>query len=139
MKPRVILGGSRSWSDSQLITTFMRQLREQLGNYVVVHGAHWEGADLMIDRASKELGLEVDSFPAEWQKHQRPNGKNPAGQIRNRQMADSGAVAYVGFWDGVSSGTQGMASYAIRAQIPVTLVPEGGVHTRRIWIPFQLG
>jgi hypothetical protein len=123
-KPRVILGGSRSWTNERLVRSTMTRLRKLLGPYIVVYGAHWEGADLMIERVAKELDLDLEPHPADWQKHQRSRGKNPAGQIRNREMAEAGAVAYVGFWDGTSTGTSGMASYACRARIPVTLVPD---------------
>lgn len=48
-------------------------------------------------------------FNADWDKYKSTKGKNPAGMIRNNQMAKYG-TALLAIWDGVSSGTKNMIS-----------------------------
>jgi len=88
--------------------------------FVVVHGCA-AGADKAADEFVLEARSELvvhERYPADWVKH----GK-AAGMIRNREMARAGADLCLAFWDGLSKGTAGMISEAVRAGIPVRIIP----------------
>ena len=94
----------------------------------VIHGAA-RGIDSIADEVAQDAGLQVTSFPADWNKH----GKG-AGPIRNTQMLDflrdkmatgvSGVV--IAFHPDIASskGTRNMVSQAKRAGIQ-TIVYDG--------------
>ena len=74
---RVMITGSRTWTDEDKIRTALSELPE---GSTVVHG-NARGADKIADRVAKELGLEVEVSPANW----REEGRS-AGVRRNARM-----------------------------------------------------
>jgi hypothetical protein len=60
------------------------------------------GPDRMGAKWARENDIEVEVYPADWDRH----GK-AAGMIRNAEMADAGDVL-ICFWDGESRGTKNM-------------------------------
>ena len=60
------------------------------------------GPDRMGAKWARENDIEVEVYPADWDRH----GK-AAGMIRNAEMADAGD-ALICFWDGESRGTKNM-------------------------------
>lgn len=74
---KVLVTGSRSW-------TMHGPVRKRLAacppGTIVVHGDA-RGADSVADILARELGFEVRSYPAEWDKYAKA-----AGQIRNAMM-----------------------------------------------------
>ncbi|MBI1964507.1 MAG: DUF2493 domain-containing protein [Candidatus Rokubacteria bacterium] len=72
---RVLVCGSRGWTDYDAILRRLAQIEE--GRPTIVHGAAG-GADTMADRAAKTLKLTVERYPADWAAY----GKR-AGFIRN--------------------------------------------------------
>ena len=111
---RVIVCGSRKWSDRDRITDRLFDLPPS----IIVHG-NAAGADRIAAQEAQKLGLLVESHPADWKRY----GKG-AGPIRNREMADAGAALCIAFWDGQSSGTLDMMCRAHKAGIPVEVIKQ---------------
>jgi hypothetical protein len=113
---RLLVCGSREWWDRDL-------LRQVLSNgwwnqliRVLVEGEA-RGADNMAREWAFDNGIEVEPYPADWDRY----GK-PAGPIRNQQMLDEGEpTLVVAFHDDLynSKGTRDMVKRAQRAGIQV--------------------
>lgn len=114
MSVRILVTGSRHWSDPRAVTRALREvIAERAGdghrNFVVVHGACPAGADRFAaefcDSAAKFFtpeGLHIteEAHPAEWAAHGRA-----AGPIRNQKMVDLGASVCLAFPLPSSRGT----------------------------------
>jgi hypothetical protein len=96
MKLAVI--GSRSFDDYRILKTTLEPLIEQFKVTTIVSGGA-KGADSLAEKFAKEHGLELNIFPADWDKH----GK-AAGYIRNVDIWNNSDLG-VAFWDGESKGT----------------------------------
>jgi hypothetical protein len=107
---RVIVCGSREWSDRDRIAD---RLAELPGNTTIVHGAA-RGADRIAHQEAEKAGLLVEPHPAEWDRF----GKR-AGIMRNRMMAELGANLCIAFWDGRSRGTLDMMETAAQHGINI--------------------
>lgn len=122
---RVIVTGSRRWRDRARIAD---RLADFPGDTVIVVGYDPEkkkpdGADRLAYQEAQKLGLLVEPHPAEWDKYGKPGGrKNPAGFIRNKEMAEAGAQLCLAFWDGLSTGTFDMMGHAVKRGIPVEVI-----------------
>lgn len=108
---RVIVCGSRSWTDRGRIQERLAQLPR---GAVVVHGCA-RGADRLAGDAAHTLGLTVEEHPAHWSQGRF------AGIVRNEKMADLGADLCIAFWDGLSTGTKHMVDTAWDRGIEVEL------------------
>lgn len=120
---RVIVCGSRSWGDRQLIQDTLADVADELGtcDLTIVHGAA-KGADrIAADEAGKH-GFLVEAWP--YRQFIRPPvvSAKQAPLTRNEHMAKLGADLCVAFWDGRSTGTAHMMSTAERHRIPVKRV-----------------
>ena len=115
---RVIVCGSREWSNRALISHSLAALREQGKKVTIVHGDA-RGADTLAASVAANLGYAVEAYPANWARFGRG-----AGPIRNEEMASMGADLCLAFWDGHSKGTKDMISRAREHEIPVQLVFE---------------
>jgi len=113
---RVLVCGSRGWTDYDAILRRLAQIEE--GRPTIVHGAAG-GADTIADRAAKTLNLTIERYPADWATY----GKR-AGFIRNEQMLDTGVGLVIAFWDGQSRGTQHTIESAKRRGIPVEVIEQ---------------
>lgn len=114
---RVIVCGSRRWTDRKTIEHALYDLVIEFGsNLTIVHGCA-EGADRIAEQETMKAGLLIERHPADWASH----GK-AAGPIRNREMAAAGAAVCVAFWDGTSNGTRDMMYAALNAGIAVVPV-----------------
>ena len=111
---RVLVCGSRGWTDYDAVLRRLTQIEER--RPTIVHGAA-VGADTMADRAAMTLNLTVERYPADWATY----GKR-AGFIRNEQMLDTGVGLVIAFWDGQSRGTQHTIERAKRRGIPVEVI-----------------
>lgn len=116
MSYRVIVCGSRSWTDR---TAIAERLCDLPSDTVIVHGAA-RGADQIAGQEAQKLGLLVEPHAADWETH----GKS-AGFVRNREMAALGADLCLAFWDGRSRGTAMMVDLAEKHGIPLELYTEG--------------
>jgi len=116
---RVLVTGSRGWTSETKIRAALREVGQR-GNFisrtVIVGGA--AGADFLAAKAAHELGWTVETHFADWKR----NGK-AAGAMRNKDMVDSGADFCLAFWDGKSRGTADCFGKAVRAGIPVSIIP----------------
>ncbi len=114
---KVIVCGSRAWQDRAAIEREIRALPE---GAVIVHGAHWAGADAIADDVAQQLGLPVERHPADWNRFGRA-----AGPRRNEQMAAAGADFCIAFRSsGRSDGTDDMITRARAHNIPTEIVHE---------------
>lgn len=98
---KMIIAGSRSFSDYETLVGEVKKAIEKCGVTTIISG-HADGADKLGEAAAKELGLKLEVYPADWKKF----GK-AAGYRRNEQMA---AIADIllAFWDEESKGTAHM-------------------------------
>lgn len=103
---RVIIAGSRDFSDYQFLREKMDRLLSNVKEPIAVVCGKARGADTLGERYALERGYEVLPFPANWERYGRS-----AGYRRNVQMAEN-ADALVAFWDGKSMGTRHMISAA---------------------------
>lgn len=112
---RILVTGSRSWTDRHAIGDALRWGLEQHAWLVVpdrdgplmqwaavtvVHGAA-RGADTIAARIAAAWGMNVEAHPADWVTH----GQR-AGLVRNSVMVALGADVCLGFPLGESRGTR---------------------------------
>lgn len=86
MTYRILVTGSRDWTDSGRVYTELARAAHESGaeRVVVIHGDASSGADLFADTwARAEDRATPAPRPADWARY----GK-PAGNIRNTQMAE---------------------------------------------------
>lgn len=115
---RILVTGSRSWSDEAAVRTALheawRRHGERKDTVLVVGDA--AGADSIAARQWTAQHLPVELHEAQWETHGRK-----AGMVRNAQMVRSGADDCLAFWDGQSPGTEQMLQLVRRAGITVEL------------------
>ncbi len=109
---RVIVCGSRNWTDGDRIADRLERLPEH-GLTIIQGGAR--GADSIARGWALEAGVDGEEFTALWDEHGRK-----AGPIRNQEMLDAGADLVLAFRSaGASRGTDHMVSIARRRGVPV--------------------
>lgn len=111
---RVLVTGSRAWTDYLKVEKILTSLTETLGTDITLVHGKCRGLDLMAEGIAKALGWEIDPYPAKWSVY----GK-AAGPIRNQEMVDSGADMCIGFPFPNSDGTFDCMLKAASAGIPV--------------------
>jgi hypothetical protein len=118
MPERLLVTGSRLWTDERAINQQIRLTRHELE--VVIEGEA-PGADTLARQAAERYGVPVLRFPADWKTHGRA-----AGPIRNERMLREGrptaVVAFTDDFQNPRSGTRHMCRIAVEAGVPVTLV-----------------
>jgi SLOG family YspA-like protein len=113
----VLVCGSRSWRDSDLIEARLRQLPR--GTQIINGGAR--GADRLAATIAGRLGFDVWTFPAQWESSGVYNPR--AGLERNIEMLDGTTPDLVlAFWDGRSTGTAHTIEQATRRGIKVEVI-----------------
>lgn len=123
---RVLVCGSRDWSDELILNVVLDGLRMRHGTIVVIHGAA-RGADKLADEWAKYEPMPRLPFPANWDR----DGRYTAGPIRNQRMLDEAFPELViAFKDGLrpaldKGGTEDMVRRAKAAGIPVYVVSHG--------------
>ncbi len=115
---RLLVCGSRYWTDARPIRDFLLTERPQV---VIVGGAR--GADKLAAEIAIDLKMSTLVFPAEWGRY----GKR-AGPIRNKRMLEEGKPTMVlglaiNFTD-PHSGTRNMCQIATKAGVPTILVEQ---------------
>ena len=83
---RVLITGSRTWTDHEYIFSVLKLELERRGPFILVSGNCPTGADHMAEVAATRLGQEIEKHPAVWEQH----GKR-AGFVRNAEMVKLGA------------------------------------------------
>lgn len=118
MKYRILVTGSRDWTDHDTITRALVESASVVPadrTITIVHGACPRGADAMADRVAAHYEWDVERHPAEWERF----GK-PAGFIRNRVMVESGVDECLAFIKNQSRGATHCADLAQVFGVPVT-------------------
>ncbi len=96
---RVIIAGSRSITDFQLIETYINDLHLPITE--IISGTA-NGVDKLGEQYAKKYDIPIKHYPANWTLY----GKS-AGYKRNVEMANN-ADHLICIWDGVSKGTKHM-------------------------------
>lgn len=112
---RVLVCGSRSWSDYAAISDQLSLVSSGVG-LVVVHGGAM-GADTVAANYALRSGIPTEVFYADWDKY----GKR-AGILRNNEMLDTRPDLVLAFWDGKSRGTKHTIDEARRRGIPCEVI-----------------
>jgi hypothetical protein len=117
---RVLVCGSRSWTDRETIWKAMTSIdffsKYKPSDVIIIHG-NAKGADQLAESVAVELGYFIKRFPAEWNKY----GKS-AGMIRNKQMLEEGKPSFVlAFQVGNSPGTANMIKLVQDADMPIKI------------------
>jgi len=112
---KIIVAGGRNFDNYILLCQKLTYYFQNLKHPVIVCGEA-KGADTLGRRYAEELGLDIMSFPANWEKE----GK-AAGYRRNERMAAE-ADALIAFWDGKSKGTEHMIKTMETLKKPVRIV-----------------
>lgn len=119
---RVLVSGSRTWTDRLLIWNSLAQLRAEHGPLLIVHGHNPRGADHYADMWARRYA-HAERHPVtseDWEAF----GKR-AGFLRNRQMVELGAGIFMGYVmqcalpscaDRQPHGTHGVIQCAVLAQ-----------------------
>lgn len=112
---RILITGSRTWTDTRTIDEALDQYHATLGaDLVVVHGACPRGADALADQWARHRGVHVERYPADW-KH---DGRR-AGHRRNADMIATRPNLVLAFVRDGSPGATGCVRLAKRAGITV--------------------
>lgn len=115
---RILVCGGRDFTDHVRVFAALDRLHAKHPITVLIHGAA-PGVDRLASRWAKWRGIEVEPYPADWDKH-----RTAAGPIRNQRMLDhSNPDAVVAFPGGV--GTADMVTRAVKAGLG-----------SRIWFPY---
>lgn len=129
---RIIIAGSRNFSDYELLVCVADQIISELNCHnetiqIISGGA--VGADQLGERYAKQRGYRCMRFPADWNKYGRR-----AGYLRNLQMAehaisDDSHGVLIALWDGESKGTGHMINIARTHGLDIHIVnyKTGGV------------
>ena len=112
---RLVVAGSRDFDDYTLLAAELDKLLAGKTNITIVSGTA-RGADRLGERYAAEHNLQIERFPAEWEKYHKG-----AGPIRNAKMVQS-ADAVIVFWDSESSGTKNIIECARKEDIPYRIV-----------------
>jgi len=114
---RILITGSRWWTDVAAIMAVLARYRELYPDAVLVHG-NCRGADLIAAEIWQNWGLPTEAHTADW-----ATLGNRAGPERNATMVGYGAVVCLAFPMPNSRGTRDCMRKAERAGIPVVQFP----------------
>jgi hypothetical protein len=114
---RVIVCGSRAFTDYKLMKEKLDKLLANLWGYVILSG-HAKGADLLGERYAGERWVNYEVFHPDYSK-----GKN-APILRNAEMVDSCTKrdVLIAFWDLKSPGTRDIVARARKKGMRVRVV-----------------
>ncbi|SRR6266487_431840 len=110
---RVVVGGSRTWTDRNRIQRFLRVLSP---GTTIIHGGA-KGADRIAAEVARELGYQVEEHKPLWNVY-----GNAAGPIRNGKMLDRNPDYVLAFWDGKSPGTRDLIEQATGRGIRIQII-----------------
>ena len=106
---RVIIAGSRT---AESMTILRKALRECGWKPKVILSGRAPGADRLGERYANAVGLELEEYPADWNRL-----KKRAGMVRNAEMVKH-ADGLIALWDGKSPGTRHVIACAHARGIP---------------------
>ena len=111
---RVLVTGSRTWTDTAVIRDALAQVWHPAA--VLVSGANPRGADRLAEQCWTAWGGTVERHPANWDQHGRA-----AGIRRNQHMIGLGADLCLAFIRNNSPGATHCATTTHQAGIPTTI------------------
>lgn len=110
---RILLSGSRDWTDQARLLRVLTVWRERRPDAVLWHGDCPTGADRLAHQLwHTHWGLAVRAYPADWSLGLR------AGPLRNQHMVDRGPDVALIFPLPTSRGSFGCGRAAEKAGIP---------------------
>ena len=113
---KIVVGGSRDFSDHTLLCEFLDSVLDGTdASDVTLLSGGCRGADTLAEKYASERGITIERHLPEWDKYGRA-----AGVHRNCEMVDE-ADAVVAFWDGTSRGTKSLIEYAKKKGKPLHL------------------
>lgn len=119
---RILVTGSRSWSDREHIAVALDQAWRDYGSpahVTLVHGkCPYGGADILAEEVAISRGWTPEPHEADF----KGLGKK-AGPLRNGVMVDLGADVVLAFPEEGSRGTWDCVAKARAAGIPVRVLP----------------
>ena len=118
---RVLVCGDRYWSDREMLFSVLDSLHAARPITCVIEGEA-RGADTLGRLWAEAHGIQVEKFPALWERYGRA-----AGPIRNSQMLLEGKPdLVVGFHPDIlqSKGTRNMLKIAKAAGVETKLYPD---------------
>lgn len=114
---RVIVTGSRKWTDWKPVHAALWKVHDEHGPFQLIHGACATGADDIAhhwyETGGIFMGCTEKRFPANWERGPQ------AGPERNRRMIEAGADLVLAFPLPEGSGTQHTMRLAREAGIEV--------------------
>jgi hypothetical protein len=127
---RLLVTGSRDWSDARVITRELEIVQAHEGEQVVLVSGNCRGADLIAEEVAVKFGWMIERHPADWKTH----GKR-AGFVRNAEMVEKGADYCLAFVKDNSAGASNTVVKARIAKIPTkVLATTTPVKTVPAWV-----
>lgn len=122
---RVLVTGSREWTDRAVIRTALEALSDYQPTpelITIVHGAA-VGADTIADEEAKALGYTREPYPIPKEEWRPPHLHGvidySVGPRRNQRMLDTGVDLVLAFPHGISKGTRGCMKMAGKMKLKV--------------------
>ena len=115
---RLLVSGSRTWTDVEVITTELQFIAKKYNNVVLVSG-HAVGADRIAEEVAVGLGWVVEIHEPDW----KLNGDS-AGYKRNTTMLETDVQAVLAFHKDNSKGTADTIKKAKERKIPTRVLVE---------------
>ena len=117
---RVLICGSRRWRDAKAVRTALQDLPKDT---VIVHGGD-KGADMIVDREARMLGMEVELWHADRERFGRR-----AAALRDKEVVASGVDKLIVFRrNEVSLDVERLVLLSMRAGVEVVIHAEDGEH-----------
>jgi transposase-like protein len=86
---KLVMTGGRDYNLTPEMKVRLAELIFDQGVTTTLDGDCPTGADRQMRAIAKEMGCTTLSFPAQWKRYGRNDGrKNPAGMVRNADMAE---------------------------------------------------
>ncbi len=122
MNNKVLICGSRTWNDRELIRSWLCKLQDW-GYDTLIEGEA-RGADSIARDEAGKMRFKIEKYPANWDKYHKV-----AGPIRNKQMlVEDKPSLVVAFSQDISNskGTRNMVEQSLRSKVEVIVVDEKG-------------
>ncbi len=117
MIKKLVIAGSRNFTDynffKEKVNICISRIKEEYE--LIILSGHCKGVDMMVEKYAKENNLQIEIFPAEWEKY----GKS-AGPKRNKIMVDNADFA-IAFSSG-GKGTESLIKFAKQKGIPLKII-----------------
>jgi len=115
---RLMITGSRTWDDKEVIVHELLFIAKKYKNVVLVSG-HAAGADRLAEEVAVGLGWVVEIHEPDWKLH-----GNSAGYKRNTTMLETGVQAVLAFHKDESRGTADAIKKAKERNVPTRVLIE---------------